>query len=588
MIDHAVSEATTARTAAPDAASSLSYAILLGGLLTIGAMLYIVVTTYSNLPFWDGWSQVEVAADGHSPFAPTWLWELHNEHRLVLPKLFLGVDLGFFGARQTFLLASIFVIQLLHWLLLSWSMWVLGAWRGALWRTGVGLAAFCLFCPPQWQNFVWGFQVCFVLPQLLATAAFVTLLLYWRESQSSAVKAPSRRFLVLSVLAALGASYSLASGNLLWPLLIAAAVYLRLRREAIQTFAMAGITSIAVYLYRYATPERHADPIASLRSPLILLKYCGIYLFNSWSHESLRGGEIVALIVLGVVMALQVRTIPKARASGPFTIQLVLTILFCAGTALITATGRSNFGIEQARASRYQTVALLFWCSLGLLLLGAAFSSHPRFRHSPFVLELCLLAIFLRGALLFQYPLHEAMEHNFQQSTVRAAILTGVHDREILGKLAEPQVESVLKAVAYLETNRLSSFSEPPAEELGKPLLSIFPTAAAGSCVGFLKAAKTIDSPDGPGVRLAGWAWDTRHKQPVSDIVVVSDGVITGLGAAGGVLPEAQQLYPEAHSSQLGFFAFLPKPRSQSVVDVYAIIGGDRPKACYLDGWRQQ
>src|SRR5579859_5129673 len=94
--------------------SALSYLILLGGALTVALALYIVITTYSSLPYWDGWTQIEVAANGRSPLSPSWLWEQHNEHRLVIPKLFLAVDLLFFRARHAFLLTSIFVIQLMH------------------------------------------------------------------------------------------------------------------------------------------------------------------------------------------------------------------------------------------------------------------------------------------------------------------------------------------------------------------------------------------------------------------------------------------------------------------------------------------
>src|SRR5208282_1256493 len=163
--------------------SWLSYAILLGGILTIAVVLRLVVTTYSSLPFWDGWMQVGLEGGEH-PLSPAWLWKPWNEHRMVIPKLFLAADLYGFQARQVFLLASILTIQFLHLALLSWSMWVLGGWRGALWRTGTGLAAFCLFCPAQQENFVWGFQVCFVLPPLLASVSFISLLLYARGSEA--------------------------------------------------------------------------------------------------------------------------------------------------------------------------------------------------------------------------------------------------------------------------------------------------------------------------------------------------------------------------------------------------------------------
>jgi hypothetical protein len=52
---------------------ALSYAILLGGFLTTAVALYMVVTTYSSLQFWDERRRVEVTAKGSNPFSPVWL-----------------------------------------------------------------------------------------------------------------------------------------------------------------------------------------------------------------------------------------------------------------------------------------------------------------------------------------------------------------------------------------------------------------------------------------------------------------------------------------------------------------------------------
>jgi len=143
--------------------TGLSYAILLGGMCTIAVAVYTILVSYSTLPWWDTWEYIATLAKGESPLSPSWLWRQHNEHRLVIQKLFFVVDLEMFHARQVFLLASIAIIQLLHLGLWGWSMRVLGGWRGALWRSGVGLAAFCIFCPSPWLNYTMGFQVDFVL-----------------------------------------------------------------------------------------------------------------------------------------------------------------------------------------------------------------------------------------------------------------------------------------------------------------------------------------------------------------------------------------------------------------------------------------
>lgn len=573
-------EAATSRTA-----SVLSYAILFSGVLTLGVAIYTVVVNYSNLPFLDGWTQIKIVANGGNPLSPAWLWQQHNEHRLVIPKLFLAADLEMFQARQIFLLTSIVVIQILHWGLLSWSMWVLGGWRGALWRTGAGLAGFCLFCPSQWQNLTWGFQVCFVLPQLLATASFVALLLYWMESQQKPDQQKPLKFLIVSVLAALGASYSLSSGNLLWPLLVVAALYLRLRIRAVLSFAITGAVSTALYLYRYVRPQDHGDPMTALRTPVTLLKYWALYFFSSWLHRNTGNWEIIALAGVGLVALLLIPALSYARTSRPFAIQLLLTMLFCAGTALITAAGRLNFGIEQARVSRYQTVALLFWCCLGLLWLEGSFASS-RMRHAFLVAQVCLLLIFARGAATVRYPLIEAGERTFAQRVVTAALITGVYDPVTLSK-TYGQIDMLPRAVAYMKANRLSIFSDTLSSELGKPLTSVFPLAAAGECVGFLKGGVATEEPSGPGIVLAGWAWDAKRHKPASTIVVTTDGTITGLGAVGAWLPEGRTLYPGISSRYVGFYAFVPPPRAGAAINIYAIVSDNPPAACYFDGWRQ-
>ncbi len=152
------------RDSASSVPSILSYLVLLAGLATIAFSAYLVVASYSSLPYWDGWTQISHAANTGNPSTLAWLWKQHNEHRMPIPKLFLLADLYWFRARQVFLLASIFVIQLLQLLLLAWSIRALGGWRGTLWRTGVGLLAFCVFCPSQWMSFLQGFQISSLVP----------------------------------------------------------------------------------------------------------------------------------------------------------------------------------------------------------------------------------------------------------------------------------------------------------------------------------------------------------------------------------------------------------------------------------------
>ncbi len=57
----------------------LSWIILMGGLAAIGLAAYMVIASYSPLPYWDAWGPLRYFSDvPRSAFVP-WLWHQHNE-----------------------------------------------------------------------------------------------------------------------------------------------------------------------------------------------------------------------------------------------------------------------------------------------------------------------------------------------------------------------------------------------------------------------------------------------------------------------------------------------------------------------------
>jgi len=124
VIDESKGEAMMFRAQSPDSAW-LSIAVLFCGAGAICASAYIVVSTYSALPHWDEWAFFDHLATGKA-WSLQWLWAQHNEHRFFVPKLFFLADVQFFHGTQKFLLASIFLIQLFHIALLSFSLRALG------------------------------------------------------------------------------------------------------------------------------------------------------------------------------------------------------------------------------------------------------------------------------------------------------------------------------------------------------------------------------------------------------------------------------------------------------------------------------
>jgi hypothetical protein len=579
---HSRSDANASDTRLARAPTIFSYAILLGGIIAIVVAIHMMVVSYSSLPYADGWAEIDVVAGGNHQVPLEWFWSQHNEHRLVVPKLFLLADLRLFHARQIFLLTSVLVIQFLHLATLSWSMRVLGGWRGALWRSGTGLAAFCLFCPSQYETLTWGFQTCFVLPGLFATLSFIGLLLYWTDSQRRDGIPGSSRLLWLSILAALVATYSLANGNLLWPLLVATAVFLRLRLAAVLSLAVTGALSTALYFCRYIRPSYHANPVASMDAPATLVKFVTVYFGSSWVRQSMNAAAFIGVAGLVIALAVFLRAKAYARTSRAFTLLLVLTIVFCIGTAFVTAAGRLSFGVQQAFVSRYQTFALLFWCSLGLLWLESAYLTPPG-RHRVVLVQACLLAIMLRGAYLAQYPIREARSHGFQLKVASMALFSGVRDWEqFFYHVDVMDPNSVFREAPYMQENRLSIYSGDAYLQLGKPLEQVFQLASTQECMGALQSSSLIQSTQSPALRIIGWAWDVKRGQPPLEIIATTDGTITGLAAVGDWRPKVREANPSVTSGYVGYAGYVRDARKFTSVKLYAVLSGRPQSACYF------
>lgn len=554
----------------------LSYLILAGGFLTALYSSYIVVVSYSSLPYWDGWVEIDFPATGGISTLE-WLWTQHNEHRLLISRLFMLADLRWFHARQTLLLVTIFAALCLQVVALGWSMRAVGGWRGSLWRTGVGLATFCLLCPSLWEMLVWGECVCFALPGLFAILSIVGLMLYWTRSQDKLTGTRATKFLILSVVAALGGAWSLLNGNLLWPLLFCAALLLRLRRAAL-TYAIAGTLSIAVYLYGYISPSY---ALGSARTPVATAAYWATYFGSSWVNDRFRLAAILGFIGLAACFWLVLDLRSYGRNRQPFHVQLILIMLFCAGTGFMTAFGRSGFGLLQASTSRYQAFALLFWCCLGLLLLASIALRHKGRAAATLAMQVAILGIMLGASLFAKNPLIRARVHGFKLHTAAASLITGVPDIENL-KWVYRQPDYLYSLVPYMREQRLSIFHDPISQLLDQPLTSAFRLAPVTDCTGALESSVAMDHAMPPMLRLTGWAWDRKHQAPPVAIVAANEGMITGVGAMGDwrILDKAS--HPWMKTNFIGYTGYVQASRPMGAVEIYAILKGAPETACLV------
>ena len=225
----------------------------------------------------------------------------------------------------------------------------------------LGLALFFCFQPAQWENFTWGFQIQFVLAYLAGTAAFVSAIRY--------LETLDRRWLAAAIGAAVFATFDLASGILLWPLLIALLLWQRRLYEAVLVGSCA-VLALAVFFWGWHFVGYHGDPAQNVSAMRAWLAYTLRYFGHSWSVTGLSGGRVDILAAVGILVfaGLAIQTL-RAKPSDSVPLWMGL---FALGTAVVTALGRLRFGPEQAMTSRYQTPAMLFWCALALMAWRSA------------------------------------------------------------------------------------------------------------------------------------------------------------------------------------------------------------------------
>ena len=346
----------------------LSYIILLGGALSIAGAAYLTITSYTGIAFWDEWDTIRTLLATHRLFPVGWLFKQHNEHRMFLYKLLFLADLNLFHGRQVLLFVSMYVIQFGFLATFAWMLRGLGELRGALWRTSVGLAAFCLFCPSQWENFSMAFQVSFFAAGFLALLAVLSVVLYQRSRGSAGRGWP---YVVLGVLVASIATYSNGNGIFVWPILLGIAAMLRMPLKTIGVYALCGFCVGASYFFNYATPSQSARPIESFHHMPAVGEYVATYFGSSFPWGTIAYSVPIGWEALFAAAALIAWAIARRRQRHPLFLILAGLLLFSLMTAFITALARVNLGTNQATASRYQTFALLFWFCLSTLLLLA-------------------------------------------------------------------------------------------------------------------------------------------------------------------------------------------------------------------------
>jgi hypothetical protein len=562
------------RNSISDAASILSCFTLAGGLGTIGAVGYLVVRSYTCLPFWDLWS-ISIFLAGPKLSVLQWLWAQHNEHRIPLSKIVLLLDYHLFHGMDVFPLGCIFLAQLMLLSVLLYAFATIGKLRGAVWRAAAGISAVCLFSTAQWENFVSGFQLAFFLVGLFFSLAMLAVL---RSGAHDAVPRSTQwKRSVLAVLAGAGATYSLANGIIVWPLMILMAVLNRCRRNIIAFEAISGLLVGGSYLYGYKTRAAQNGPFYWMRHAKLITVYVVKYVGAPMNFGHLRLALVFGGVAFAAALLILWRILFRSNRQ-PFLLLLASLLLFVLGSAFMTALGRLHFGTDQALSSRYSTVALLLWLSLAVWLLRFV---SQRSTLAFVVVQAGLLLIIALGAARLKHPMRQAESRKLRANVASLAMLTGVFDQQALADIY-PISAVPWREASFFKQQKLSIFATTLARDLNQPLSAVY-RMRPQSCWGEVITAESIVQSAGSGWRLSGWAWDSYRHEAVNEIVFAAEGRIIGYATPGIWRPDLSVRFGSRTARRAAWIGYVGAIPQNTTVAAYATVkSGLHEQACAL------
>ncbi|MBF0476515.1 MAG: hypothetical protein HQK59_11905, partial [Deltaproteobacteria bacterium] len=315
---------------------------------------------YVNIPQWDQWDMAAILAKKVAGDL-TWrdLWALHNEHRLLFPRLLMLLLSHLSGWNIAWELALNVAIALTTLTLIIYQLCltkqIIEKFNVALL---IPIMSFLVFSFTQAENWLWGWQIALFLNVAAACLGFIAL----------AGAGSNWVYFLLAVAGGVVASYSFAIGLLYWPigglcLWFVKSSSPKARLVRVGLWIALGVLVVVLYLYGYTKAQNQSDVGYGLYHPLEFVLHALAFLGSPLANYQV--GFAVAFGIIGLVIFFYA----GSRVWQRFHDRLELVApYFCLGAyavmaALLTTVGRVGLGLDQALVFRYITFSNLLWIS---------------------------------------------------------------------------------------------------------------------------------------------------------------------------------------------------------------------------------
>ncbi|MDF1792065.1 MAG: hypothetical protein P1U88_09155 [Thalassobaculaceae bacterium] len=502
-------------------------------------------------------------AGGFTGYGFSQLYQWHNEHRLVVPKLWFLADVALVDARQTVLLTVIFVSGLVHAALLAALFRGLGHPRRAV-AVAFLIAAAAMASPVQYENLLQGFQVQFIQVWLFATLAFA--LVAWAPARDERPVLLGMS-VVGALIAALGSTYSMFNGLAVWPLLIVFAFWRRLPIAWSLVVAAVGCAVMAIEVTAFMHRPGGGGGLTAEAGVGTILRFVARYLTSSIGEIGTLGQELVGLTAIACIVAGGVYGLLRPARTSATRMALFAVCAFVLAAALATALGRLHLGLGAANSSRYTTPSIVFLVTAGLLGFDVLLRLQ-RQRVVSLALAVSTLLLLVPGDVHGVRGLRDRLAARDLSNLTIVSHLAGGYRPDMLRHIYPhwpPRPQSVLDA---MQAAGLGPFSELERFQPPEAALAEGPAVVAPLCDG---SADRLQIDPVTGVTFA--AWLIKADSGVSPLWVVArslEGRVVAWGA--GLEPRMDRVpVPDPGFLSRGFQAFGEAP--EPPVDVVTVEG---------------
>jgi hypothetical protein len=553
----------------------LSLVILGLGLWTAVSTARTVYTTYSPVIYQDQWAIINELQQSNGAVSLGMLWAQHNEHRIPVGRLAVLADMRFFRDRSVSLLIEIYLVQLCLVFLFTWMSRHFGNFKGNQLITISSFFTYCMFSPLQLENFTWGFEITYVFAGLAAAVSFACII--WHAARFEAGKANWISWqLALAFIAAFLAECSLAYGVFVWPVILLLCFSLRLPKRTQLLSGGVGLIAAGMYFVGYYS----SGPWAAIRDGLPIGRYFITYFASTWDSTLPSSASwptvsesMTVLAIAFVLGAALWGLLARPASKNLFQAFLVSNLVLFVIAAALTSLGRTQLGLGGATASRYQSIALLFWASLAALVLTCV----PKTRSASFtllVIQMLLVILMMGAAGRFGAIRHNATLHQVTSDRVYASLAYDKPDLDALKNLYYQAPEMVPVWYAYMRAHNIGPdarefFKVPPRISKPSPNWGGYRVVAASNCQGFFESARRID----PNAVLAqGWAWDiAENRAPGKMVLAQPGGLLVGFGEFGTPRADVEQTVKSVSSVLTGWSGEALAPKA-SRLQAFAVL----------------